>query len=155
VPGRQFLEAPRVAGHVAAHGHCRGAIACIHGVRLTTRAEHLGGALQRLAGPGWPFTIERPAELRAEVRALAARLLPRRHRRVGHPAARRSRRASQWATLARAATRPSGRWRSLRGVQVAADYAGLTAEAARAVQAQKLCEAEHGIAHQLFDREVN
>ena len=45
------------------------------GVRLTTRAEHLDGAAQMLAGLGWPFTIERPAELRAEVRALAARLL--------------------------------------------------------------------------------
>jgi predicted DNA-binding transcriptional regulator YafY len=45
------------------------------GVRLTTRAEHLGGAAQMLAGLGWAFTIERPAELRAEVRALAARLL--------------------------------------------------------------------------------
>ncbi|WP_433288130.1 helix-turn-helix transcriptional regulator [Micromonospora sp. CA-244673] len=46
-----------------------------NGVRLTTRAEHLDGAAQMLAGLGWPFTIERPAELRAEVRALAARLL--------------------------------------------------------------------------------
>lgn len=45
------------------------------GVRLTTRAEHLDGAAQMLAGLGWPFTIERPAALRAEVRALAARLL--------------------------------------------------------------------------------
>lgn len=45
------------------------------GVRLTTRAEHLDGAAQMLAVLGWPFTIERPAELRAEVRALAARLL--------------------------------------------------------------------------------
>jgi predicted DNA-binding transcriptional regulator YafY len=45
------------------------------GVRLTARAEHLGGAAQMLAGLGWEFTIERPAELRAEVRALAARLL--------------------------------------------------------------------------------
>lgn len=45
------------------------------GVRLTTRAEHLVGAAQMLAGLGWPFAIERPAELRAEVRALAARLL--------------------------------------------------------------------------------
>ena len=35
----------------------------------------LAGAAQMLAGLGWPFTIERPAELRAEVRALAARLL--------------------------------------------------------------------------------
>ena len=30
-----------------------------------------------------------------------------------------------------------------------------TAEVARAVQAQKICEAEHGAAHQVFDREVN
>jgi hypothetical protein len=30
-----------------------------------------------------------------------------------------------------------------------------TAEVARAVQAQKVCEAEHGTAHQVFDREVN
>jgi predicted DNA-binding transcriptional regulator YafY len=44
-------------------------------VRLTTRAERLDGAAQMLAGLGWPFTIERPAELRTEVRALAARLL--------------------------------------------------------------------------------
>jgi predicted DNA-binding transcriptional regulator YafY len=46
-----------------------------NGVRLTTRAEHLGGAAQMLAGLGWAFIIERPTELRAEVRALAARLL--------------------------------------------------------------------------------
>lgn len=45
------------------------------GVRLVTRAEHLDGAAQMLAGLGWAFTIERQAELRAEVRALAARLL--------------------------------------------------------------------------------
>ncbi|BBH67675.1 hypothetical protein ACTI_43600 [Actinoplanes sp. OR16] len=45
------------------------------GVRLTARAEHLDGAAQMLAGLGWPFTVERPAELRAEVRALATRLL--------------------------------------------------------------------------------
>lgn len=45
------------------------------GVRLTARAEHLGGAAQMLAGLGWAFTIERPAALGAEVRALAARLL--------------------------------------------------------------------------------
>jgi len=44
------------------------------GVRLTTRAEHLDGAAQMLAGLGWSFSIERPAELRAEVRALADRL---------------------------------------------------------------------------------
>jgi phage-related protein len=29
-----------------------------------------------------------------------------------------------------------------------------TAEVARALQAQKICEAEHGLAHQAFDREV-
>ena len=30
-----------------------------------------------------------------------------------------------------------------------------TAEVARALHAQKICEAEHGAAHQVFDREVN
>jgi phage-related protein len=30
-----------------------------------------------------------------------------------------------------------------------------TAEVARALEAQKLCEAEHGPAHEMFDREVN
>ncbi|MDQ1304490.1 MAG: hypothetical protein QG671_317 [Actinomycetota bacterium] len=45
------------------------------GVRLTTRAERLDGAAQMLAGLGWPFTIERPDELRNQVRLLAARLL--------------------------------------------------------------------------------
>lgn len=45
------------------------------GVRLTTRAERLDGAAQMLAGLGWPFTIERPNELKDEIRALAARLL--------------------------------------------------------------------------------
>jgi len=30
-----------------------------------------------------------------------------------------------------------------------------TAEVARALQAQKICEAEHGTAHKVFDREVN
>jgi hypothetical protein len=29
-----------------------------------------------------------------------------------------------------------------------------TAEVARALQAQKICETEHGLAHQAFDREV-
>lgn len=29
-----------------------------------------------------------------------------------------------------------------------------TAEVARALQAQKICEAEHGLAHQAFDREA-
>jgi predicted DNA-binding transcriptional regulator YafY len=56
------------------------------GVRLTARAEHLGGAAQMLAGLGWAFTIERPAELRDEVRALAARLLT--HAGTGEQAAR-------------------------------------------------------------------
>jgi predicted DNA-binding transcriptional regulator YafY len=45
------------------------------GVRFDTRAERLAGAAQMLAGLGWPFTIDRPDELKAEVRALAARLL--------------------------------------------------------------------------------
>ncbi|GAA5190731.1 WYL domain-containing protein [Rugosimonospora acidiphila] len=45
------------------------------GVRLTARVERLDGAAQMLAGLGWPFTIERPDQLRNEVRALAARLL--------------------------------------------------------------------------------
>ncbi len=30
-----------------------------------------------------------------------------------------------------------------------------TAEVARALHAQKICEAEHGGAHEVFDREVN
>ena len=38
------------------------------------RSEHLPGAAVMLAGLGWPFTIRRPAELRAEVTALAERL---------------------------------------------------------------------------------
>ena len=45
------------------------------GVRLTARAERLDGAAQMLAGLGWPFTIDRPDELKDEVRTLAARLL--------------------------------------------------------------------------------
>jgi predicted DNA-binding transcriptional regulator YafY len=45
------------------------------GVRLVARAERLDGAAALLAGLGCPFTIERPDELRAEVRALAARLM--------------------------------------------------------------------------------
>jgi len=45
------------------------------GVRFDTRAERLAGAAQMLAGLGWPFTVDRPDELKAEVRALAARLL--------------------------------------------------------------------------------
>lgn len=44
------------------------------GVVLRTRAEHLAGMAQLLAGLGWPFVIRRPDELRAEVRQLAARL---------------------------------------------------------------------------------
>jgi len=45
------------------------------GVRLTMRAERLDGAAAMLAGFGWPFTIESPDELYAEVEALAQRLL--------------------------------------------------------------------------------
>ncbi|MGJ3224886.1 helix-turn-helix transcriptional regulator [Micromonospora aurantiaca (nom. illeg.)] len=45
------------------------------GVRLTARAERLDGAAQMLAGLGWSFTIDRPDDLKDEVRALAARLL--------------------------------------------------------------------------------
>lgn len=44
------------------------------GVRLTARAERLDGAAQMLAGLGWPFTIERPDELRTQVSLLATRL---------------------------------------------------------------------------------
>jgi len=44
-------------------------------VRLTGRAERLDGAARLLAGLGWDFTVERPAELRDAVRALAARLV--------------------------------------------------------------------------------
>ncbi|MEU4537376.1 YafY family protein [Streptosporangium sp. NPDC023825] len=45
------------------------------GVLLDTRAERLDGMAQMLAGLGWPFTVITPAELRDEVRALAARLV--------------------------------------------------------------------------------
>jgi predicted DNA-binding transcriptional regulator YafY len=45
------------------------------GVRLTLRVERLAGAAEMLAGLGWPFTVEEPAQLRDEVRALAHRLL--------------------------------------------------------------------------------
>jgi predicted DNA-binding transcriptional regulator YafY len=45
------------------------------GVRLTTRAQRLAGAAEMLAGLGWPFTVESPAQLREEVRTLAHRLL--------------------------------------------------------------------------------
>ncbi|MGW0230137.1 helix-turn-helix transcriptional regulator [Actinopolymorpha singaporensis] len=44
------------------------------GVLLTMRAERLAGAALMLAGLGWPFEVRRPAELRAEVRALGAAL---------------------------------------------------------------------------------
>jgi len=44
------------------------------GVRLTARAERLAGAAELLAGLPWPFRVERPDELRTELRALAARL---------------------------------------------------------------------------------
>jgi hypothetical protein len=44
-------------------------------VRLSPRAERLDGAAQLLSGLGWDVTVERPAELRDEVRALAARLV--------------------------------------------------------------------------------
>ncbi|MEV6976346.1 YafY family protein [Kitasatospora sp. NPDC093806] len=43
-------------------------------VLLRARAERLDGMAVMLAGLGWPFTVRRPAELREEVRALAARL---------------------------------------------------------------------------------
>jgi predicted DNA-binding transcriptional regulator YafY len=45
------------------------------GVRLTFQAERLAGAAHLLASLGCPFSIESPAELREEVRALAHRLL--------------------------------------------------------------------------------
>ncbi|WP_345598624.1 YafY family protein [Thermocatellispora tengchongensis] len=45
------------------------------GVLMSTRAEHLAGMAQMLAGLGWPFTIREPDALREEVRALAGRLL--------------------------------------------------------------------------------
>ncbi len=45
------------------------------GVLLDTRAERLDGMAQMLAGLGWPFAVITPAELRDEVRALAARLV--------------------------------------------------------------------------------
>ncbi|GAA1595260.1 helix-turn-helix transcriptional regulator [Actinoplanes couchii] len=44
------------------------------GVRMTTGAERLDGMAQMLAGLGWDFTVETPAELRTEVAALAVRL---------------------------------------------------------------------------------
>ncbi|MFD8318144.1 helix-turn-helix transcriptional regulator [Kitasatospora purpeofusca] len=43
-------------------------------VLLRARAERLDGMAVMLAGLGWPFTVRRPAALRDEVRALAARL---------------------------------------------------------------------------------
>src|SRR5688572_8010829 len=45
------------------------------GVRLTMRAERLDGAAQLLAGLPWEFRVERPEELRAELRALATRVV--------------------------------------------------------------------------------
>jgi predicted DNA-binding transcriptional regulator YafY len=45
------------------------------GVRLTARAERLDGMAQLLAGLGCSFTIVAPEALRAEVTALAARLM--------------------------------------------------------------------------------
>ncbi len=50
------------------------------GTRLEARAERLAGMAQFLAGLGWPFTIERPPALRAEVAALAERLRADAHR---------------------------------------------------------------------------
>jgi len=44
------------------------------GVLMTTRAEHLDGMAQMLAGLGWPFTIRRPDELRTAVRDFSDRL---------------------------------------------------------------------------------
>ncbi|WP_188305203.1 helix-turn-helix transcriptional regulator [Streptomyces sp. CBMA123] len=43
-------------------------------VLLRARAQNLDGVAVLLAGLGWPFTVREPAELRAQVRALAARL---------------------------------------------------------------------------------
>ncbi|MFF2143969.1 helix-turn-helix transcriptional regulator [Kitasatospora sp. NPDC058190] len=43
-------------------------------VLLRARAQNLDGVAVMLAGLGWPFAVREPAELRAEVRALAARL---------------------------------------------------------------------------------
>ncbi|MER6829128.1 YafY family protein [Streptosporangium sp. NPDC000563] len=45
------------------------------GILLSTRAERLDGMARMLAGFGRPFTVIAPAELRDEVRALAARLV--------------------------------------------------------------------------------
>ncbi|MFJ2032183.1 helix-turn-helix transcriptional regulator [Streptosporangium sp. NPDC087985] len=45
------------------------------GILLETRAEHLHGMAQMLAGLGWPFTVITPDELRGEIRALAGRLV--------------------------------------------------------------------------------
>ncbi|GLW06514.1 transcriptional regulator [Microtetraspora sp. NBRC 13810] len=55
------------------------------GVLLRMRADRLDGMAQLLAGLGWPFTVLEPAELRAEVRALAARLLESAERGGGAP----------------------------------------------------------------------
>jgi predicted DNA-binding transcriptional regulator YafY len=60
------------------------------GVRLDTRAERLDGAARLLAGLGWPFTIDRPDELKTEVRALAAALLRYAEATGADPSRRRS-----------------------------------------------------------------
>ncbi|MGD9985847.1 helix-turn-helix transcriptional regulator [Pseudonocardia sp.] len=57
---------PRSAGTLAPHPS---------GTLFTGRAEHLDGAARMLAGLGVGFTVVAPADLRAEVRALAERLL--------------------------------------------------------------------------------
>jgi predicted DNA-binding transcriptional regulator YafY len=57
---------PRVVGELAE---------TTSGVRLTMRAERLDGAARMLAGLPWRFTVERPAALADEVRALAAQLV--------------------------------------------------------------------------------
>ncbi len=53
---------------------------------------------------------------------------------------------------------PTG-WRRAGGVILLTAFpktrSAETAEVARALHAQKVCEAEHGTAHQVFDREVN
>jgi predicted DNA-binding transcriptional regulator YafY len=53
------------------------------GVLLRCRAQRLDGMAQMLAGLGWPFTIVRPGELRAEVAEHAARLTRYAARAVG------------------------------------------------------------------------
>jgi predicted DNA-binding transcriptional regulator YafY len=44
------------------------------GVLMRTRAEHLDGMAQMLAGLGWPFTVRTPDELRDAVARLGERL---------------------------------------------------------------------------------